>query len=237
MKDKAEPLAAHSRQPRSFVRRTGRVTRSQARALQEEWLKFGVPVDNPLMLNDIFGRSAPCFVEIGFGMGDSLADLAQRQPEHNFIGIEVHEAGIGRLLSLLSERAIGNVRVLRGDAVEALECCFSAASLAGVLVFFPDPWPKKRHHKRRLIQAPFVSLVASRLVQGGTFRLATDWAEYAQQMLTVIDDDGRWCNTAGAQQFLPNQFMQGHVTRPSTKFEKRGQRLGHEIYDLCFERL
>jgi len=165
-------------------------------------------------------------------MGDGLAELAEHCPEQDFIGIEVHEAGIGRLLSILGQRSITNLRILRGDAARLLEECFETASLAGVLLYFPDPWPKKRHHKRRLVQPVFVNRVALKLASGGQFKLATDWLEYAQQMLAVIEDQGQFRNLAG-----PGQFMATRFGRPKTKFEQRGERLGHEIFDLCFERL
>jgi tRNA (guanine-N7-)-methyltransferase len=218
--------------PRSYVRRAGRITRAQSRALDELWPVYGLVCAQPLDLKKIFGRTAPCLVEIGFGMGDSLAELAAQQPEHDFIGIEVHEAGIGRLMSMLAERSIDNVRNLRGDAALLMVECFEIASLAGVLLYFPDPWPKKRHHKRRLVQPGFVELVAEKLARGGQFRLATDWSEYAQQMLEVIETHEQLANVAGPGQFMPTQSA-----RSNTKFELRGQRLGHEIFDLCFERL
>ncbi len=218
--------------PRSYVKRAGRITRAQTRALDELWPEYGLAPDQPLALEKAFGRSAPCLVEIGFGMGNSLAELAVQQPQHDFIGIEVHEAGIGRLMSILAERSIDNVRILRGDAALLLKECFEIASLAAVLLYFPDPWPKKRHHKRRLVQPGFVELVAEKLISGGQFRLATDWSEYAQQMLEVIESQVQLTNIAG-----PGQFMPVQSARSNTKFELRGQRLGHEIFDLCFERL
>jgi len=218
--------------PRSYVRRAGRITRAQIRALDELWPDYGLNSANPLDLDNIFDRNAPRYVEIGFGMGDSLAALAEQQPEHDFIGIEVHEAGIGRLMSILAERSIDNVRILRGDAALLMRECFEVASLAGVLLYFPDPWPKKRHHKRRLVQPGFVKLVAEKLLRGGQFRLATDWSEYAQQMLEVIESQTQLVNIAGPGQFMPAQSARSH-----TKFELRGQHLGHEIFDLCFERL
>ncbi len=218
--------------PRSYVRRTGRVTNAQARALQNYWPLHGLQGDKPLNYKEIFNRSAPCNVEVGFGMGDSLALLAEQNPGLDFIGIEVHEAGIGRLLSMIEKRSITNLRILRGDASILLENCFSDASLAAVLVYFPDPWPKKRHHKRRLIQPAFINAVAGKLAGKGHFKLATDWADYALQMLSVIEIQGQFRNLAG-----PGQFMAGQHHRPDTKFELRGKRLGHEIYDLCFERV
>ena len=220
------------RAPRSFVRRRGRVTRGQARALRAGWPHYGLSSDKPLNFSDIFERSAPCYVEIGFGMGDALAALAEGHPEYDYIGIEVHEAGIGRLLSLIAGRSIGNLRILRGDAAQLLECCFENASLAGVLLFFPDPWPKKRHLKRRLVQPAFVEQVARRLAPGGRFQLATDWPDYARQMLEVIEAQGQFRNQAGA-----GRFMADRCGRPRTKFERRGERLGHDTFDLLFERL
>ena len=165
-------------------------------------------------------------------MGDVLLTLAERHPERDFLGVEVYEPGVGCLLRELASRRLTNVRVIREDAVEVLETCIADASLAGVLIYFPDPWPKKRHHKRRLIQPAFVSLVAAKLPDGGEFELATDWESYAGQMLEVIEANGCFGNTAGEGRFFADQGA-----RPVTKFERRGSALGHGVWDLRFVRV
>ncbi len=216
---------------RSFVRRAGRVTRAQARALEDLWPRYGVPGEGPLDLDHLFGRRTPRYLEIGFGMGDALATMAAEHQQRDYLGIEVHEAGIGRLLSLAGKARLANLRVVRGDAAEVLRHRLPDAALDAVLVFFPDPWPKKRHHKRRLIQAPFVDLLARRLKPGGLLQLATDWAPYAAQMLAVIEAHGAFTNLAG-----PGRCAAGPGERPETKFQRRGERLGHTIVDLAFRR-
>ena len=218
--------------PRTYVRRAGRVTRAQADALARHWDSFGAPASGPLDLEKLFPEPAPCFLEIGFGMGDALAGLAGSHPERNFLGVEVHEAGIGRLLHLAAAAGLRNLRIVRGDAVVLLRERLAPASLAGILVWFPDPWPKKRHHKRRLVQAPVVGLMARCLAPGGRLHLATDWAPYAGQMLEVVEAHGGFRNLAG-----PGRFAEGPGERPPTKFERRGERLGHDIFDLVFERI
>jgi tRNA (guanine-N7-)-methyltransferase len=195
------------------------------------WRVYGVEGVGPLHLPGLFGREAPCHLEIGFGMGDALAELAQAHPERNYLGVDVHEAGIGRLLHLLAERGLDNVRVARGDAVSLLRERIALRALDAVLVFFPDPWPKKRHHKRRLIQPPFVDLLASRLTAGGLLHLATDWAPYATWMLEAIEPSGCFVNEADSGHFAPDPGE-----RPTTRFERRGERLGHGIVDLRFRR-
>lgn len=227
--EQCEPDAR--REVRSFVRRTGRVTRAQARALEELWPRFGVDADARLDLDTLFERRAPRFLEIGFGMGDALAAQAAAFPQRDFLGVEVHEAGIGRLLALAEQAALSNLRVARGDAVVLLRERLGEAVLDGVLIYFPDPWPKKRHHKRRLIQAPFVALLASRLKPGGVLHLATDWAPYAEQMVHTVEADGRFRNLAGPGCHAPEPG-----DRPATRFEHRGQCLGHAIVDLRFVR-
>jgi len=217
---------------RSYVRRAGRVTRAQARALAELWPEFGVDGEGPLDLAALFGREAPRVLEIGFGMGDALAAMAAAHPERDYLAIDVHDAGVGRLLRLVHEAGLRNVRVAHGDAVPLLRERIAAGALDAVLIFFPDPWPKKRHHKRRLIQAPFVSLLAERLRGDGLLHLATDWAPYAEQMLEVVESDGRFQNLAG-----PHRHAADPGERPPTRFERRGARLGHAIADMRFRRL
>lgn len=207
------------------------MTRAQADALEGLWPRYGLDVEAPLDLETVFGRSSENVLEIGFGMGDSLLSQAAAQTEHNFLGVEVHEAGIGRVLSEISRLGISNIRVIRGDAAEMLERCFRDQALDAVLLFFPDPWPKKRHNKRRLVQPEFVSLVCAKLKLGGRFELATDWQDYAEHMLTVLEAEGRLENLAPG-----GGFSKRPPQRPVTKFERRGERLGHRIFDLRFVR-
>lgn len=219
------------RQVRSFVRREGRITASQQRALAELLPRFGVTADGVFDLDGIFGRRAPRTVEIGFGNGASLAQMAATAPEQDFLGIEVHRPGVGHLLLEIERRGLSNVRVLCADAVEILDRHIAPASLDRVLLFFPDPWPKKRHHKRRILQADFVALVHARLQPGGIFHMATDWQHYAEQMLEVMDAAPGFRNAAGRAGFAPKPDY-----RPETKFERRGLRLGHGVWDLAFVR-
>ena len=219
---------------RSFVMRTGRMTVGQTRALEELWPKYGVEFSaEPLSLDSLFGRAAPCTLEIGFGNGEHLAALAAAHPERDYFGIEVHRPGVGHLLLLASLNNLTNVRASSHDAVEVLREQIAEGSLDEVLVLFPDPWHKKRHHKRRLIQPPFVELVASRLRQGGVLRLATDWKEYALQMLEVLSAaETLFINLSPTGDWMPRP-----EERAPTRFEKRGARLGHGVWDLAFIRL
>ena len=223
----------HLRPIRSFVRREGRMTTAQRRALEELWPRFGLDSGGALLdLAASFGRTAPVIVEIGFGNGESLLATAVAQPEKNFIGVEVHRPGVGQLLMLLAERGIGNVRVVCDDAKEFLEQRVPDDSLDALQLFFPDPWPKVRHHKRRLVQAEFVQLVRRKLRIGGQFHMATDWQHYAEHMLTVMTEAQGFRNDAGAGQYAARPEH-----RPQTKFERRGQRLGHCVWDLVFQRV
>ncbi len=218
---------------RSFVMRAGRMTSGQARALEELWPRYGVeytPV--PLSLDALFTRQAPRTLEIGFGNGEHLAALALAHPDHDYFGIEVHRPGVGHLLMLAQTNNLANLRVSTHDAVEVLANQVPAASLDEVLVLFPDPWHKKRHHKRRLIQPLFIELAHSRLAPGGVLRLATDWEPYALQMLEVL---------TAAQPLFTNMsptadWMPRPDERAPTRFEKRGARLGHGVWDLAFRR-
>ncbi len=176
-----------------------------------------------------FGRAAPTVLEIGFGMGETTAAIAKAHPEHNYLAIEVHSPGVGSLLKQIDELGLGNVRIVQHDAVEVVQQMLAPGSLDGICIFFPDPWPKKRHHKRRLIQTPFVHLLATRLRPGATLHLATDWAEYAEQMLAVLTAEPLLENTADG--FAPRPEY-----RPLTKFEQRGTRLGHGVWDVMFRR-
>jgi len=226
------PDAPRRRAIRSFVVRAGRMTVAQERAWAELWPRFGLEsADAPLDLAAVFGREAPRTLEIGFGNGESLVALASEHPERDFLGIEVHRPGVGHLLLRIEELGLRNLRVICRDAVEVLERCIPEASLDEVLLYFPDPWPKKRHHKRRIVQPGFVALVASRLRPGGVFCMATDWEPYAEHMLAV----------AGACATLRNDSTEGDyvprpASRPVTRFERRGQRLGHGVWDLAFRR-
>jgi len=220
------------RKIRSFVRREGRLTTGQQRALQDLWPRFGLETTAALDLNTVFGRIAPRALEIGFGNGDVLVTMAANQPETDFIGIEVHRPGVGRLLRELEERALTNVRVIREDAVPVLEKCLADGCLDRLLLFFPDPWHKKRHHKRRIVQPAFLELLASKIKRGGILHMATDWENYAQNMLEVADHSAAFRNCAGNGNFSPRPDY-----RPVTKFEQRGQRLGHGVWDLLYERV
>lgn len=219
---------------RSFVMRAGRMTVGQMRALEELWPRYGVEFSRqPLLLDQVFGRVAPCTLEIGFGNGEHLVALATAHPERDYVGIEVHRPGVGHLLMLAAANDLSNVRASTHDAVEVLREQIAPESLDEVLVLFPDPWHKKRHHKRRLIQPPFVELVASRLRPGGVLKLATDWEEYALQMLEVLSAAGeRFANLSPAGDWMPRP-----EERAPTRFEKRGARLGHGVWDLAFRRI
>jgi tRNA (guanine-N7-)-methyltransferase len=215
---------------RSFVLRAGRVGSGQARALAELGPRFMLPYQPQLLdLDAVYGRVAPKLLEIGFGMGEGMADIASAHPENDYLGVEVHTPGVGALLKQIGERKLGNVRVIQHDAVEVLTCMIAPRSLSGVHIFFPDPWHKKRHNKRRLIQPPFVRLLAEHLQPGGYLHLATDWEDYAVQMLEVLSAEPTLANTA-------SDYAQRPDTRPLTKFEQRGLRLGHGVWDLLFRK-
>jgi tRNA (guanine-N7-)-methyltransferase len=218
----------YKRSIRSYVSRGGRMTARQQHALEHLWQRYGLTVESICNFNEMFKREAPTFMEIGFGMGSSLIELARKNPDHNYIGIEVHRPGIGLLLAEIEQWQISNVRVFCTDAFEILQSCIPDSSLNGVLLFFPDPWPKKRHHKRRIVQPSFVALVAQKLKSGGYFHLATDVKDYANHMLAVVSLNGKLSNAYGTNQFALTK------QRPLTKFEQRGQRLGHSIWDLVF---
>jgi len=210
--------------------RGGRITDAQQRALDTLWPKYGIEfAPLPLDLDAVFGRNAPVTVEIGFGNGENLAAVAAAHPARNYLGIEVHRPGVGHLLLDLEERVLANVRVICHDAVEVLAQQIAPHALDEVLILFPDPWPKKRHHKRRLLQAPFVELVADRLRSGGVLRFASDWRPYAEAALDVLSACPRLRNLAPDGTFIPRP-----ADRNPTRFEKRGQRLGHAVWDMAF---
>jgi tRNA (guanine-N7-)-methyltransferase len=214
------------------VLREGRLTEGQARAFDRLWPRYGIDfAGTPLDLPAVFGNGKPVWLEIGFGNGDALATLAARHPDRNFLGVEVHRPGVGRLLLRLETAGLSNVRVLRHDAVEVLRDGIPPGALAGVYLFFPDPWHKTRHHKRRIVQPGLVALAARALRPGGTFHAATDWEDYARHMLAVLGDSPDLENAAGPAQYAPRPD-----DRPLTHFEQRGQRLGHGVWDLLFRR-
>jgi len=217
---------------RSYVMRAGRITRAQRRALDELLPRFGLPFSaSSLDLDRVFRRIAPRVLEIGFGDGGTLTELATRSPETDFLGVEVHPPGIGRCLLGIEARGLLNVRLIAHDAVEVLQSQLAPSSLDEVLLYFPDPWPKKRHHKRRIVQPPFAALVASRLKPGGVFRLATDWEPYAEWMLDALNAEPALENTAAGRRFIERPDR-GH-----TRFENRGTRLGHKVFDLEYRRV
>lgn len=224
-----ETSAAH-RSVRSFVLRAGRMGTGQQRALAELGPRFVLPFQRqPLDAAAAFGRQAPLVLEIGFGMGAATAQIAQTRPDTNFLGVEVHTPGVGALLKRIGEDGLENLRIIQHDAVEVLEQMLAPGSLSGVHVFFPDPWHKKKHHKRRLIQPALVALLSSRLAPGGLLHCATDWQAYAEQMLEVLGAEPSLENTAEGYAERPDY-------RPLTKFEARGLKLGHGVWDLLFRK-
>lgn len=218
------------RQIRSFVRREGRMTPKQQQALEQLWPHYGIEWEN-ITLDKIAPDNMPVVLEIGFGMGGSLIEMAKKEPEKFFIGVEVYRPGIGHLLSAIKENQLENIRVCFGDAVDLLNQSIPDQFLDRVQIYFSDPWPKKRHHKRRLIQSPFVKLITQKLKKGGVLHSATDWENYAEQMLEVCTGNPDLVNLAGE-----GQFSERPKYRPLTKFEKRGARLGHGVWDLLFQK-
>ncbi|MGA1496284.1 MAG: tRNA (guanosine(46)-N7)-methyltransferase TrmB [Steroidobacteraceae bacterium] len=217
---------------RSFVQRAGRITEGQRRALAELWPRYGIEAgEEPIDLEAAFGRRAPVTLEIGFGDGESTVALAGQHPERNLLGIEVHPPGVGHCLLLAERAALSNLRVISQDAIEVLARRLPDACLDEVLLYFPDPWPKKRHHKRRIVQPEFLSLLARKLAPGGLFRLATDWAPYAEHMLEVMSASADFENLSPS-----GDWVERPSSRPITRFERRGGRLGHVVRDLAFRR-
>ncbi|NNL57266.1 MAG: tRNA (guanosine(46)-N7)-methyltransferase TrmB [Pseudomonadales bacterium] len=217
---------------RSFVIRSGRMTDAQRAALQQHMQRWALPLaQQPTDFAASFGNTHPLVLEIGFGMGDSLASMAAANPQQNFIGVEVHQAGVGRLLALVEKQQLQNVRVYCHDAVEVLSKNIAVASLDRVNIYFPDPWHKKRHHKRRLVQPSFLTLLHSRLKQGGLLHIATDWQAYAEHVLEIIEESTDFYNVATPAQFVAAK----DYGRPETKFERRGLKLGHGVWDMVFQ--
>lgn len=220
----------HRRGIRSFVCRTGRMTDGQQQAYAANWPRYGVAAEGGVLeFSSLFAQQAPVILEIGFGMGHSLAAMALANPQLNYLGVEVHRPGVGSLLAEVAQHNLTNIRLFHGDAVPFLLHRIPEHSLAGVQIFFPDPWHKTRHHKRRLIQPEFVSLLHRKLQTGGFVHLATDWQEYAIHMMRVLSADAGFSNRAG-----PGSYLAEAPWRPATKFERRGQALGHGVWDLYF---
>ncbi len=222
---------SNHRHIRSFVRRTGRVSPAQHRAVETLLPQFGITYEpKALNLELAFGRKAPKILEIGFGMGDSTAIIAQANPENDYLCLEVHTPGVGNLLKLIESNQIQNIRIIQHDAVEVLHDMVGDAELDGVHIFFPDPWHKARHNKRRLIQSPFIAALVQKIKAGGYIHVATDWQEYAEQVLQVLNDEAQLKNTVSDYAPRPDY-------RPLTKFEKRGLNLGHGVWDLVYTRI
>lgn len=220
------------RKIRSFVRREGRLTRGQQRGLEILWPQYGIEHDTGMLdLDQIFGRQAPRVLEIGFGNGASLAEQAKQHPEIDFLGIEVHRPGVGNLLQVIEAEGLTNIRLMQEDAVEILKDQIPLASLDKVQLFFPDPWHKKKHHKRRIVQLDFVAVLRQRLKLSGHFHMATDWQQYAEHMLEVMTAAEGFSNTSRTGDYVPRP-----ESRPLTKFEQRGHRLGHGVWDLIFQK-
>lgn len=216
---------------RSYVIRSGRLTASQRKAIDQHWANYVIAYDNAtLRLAEVLSDGPPLIVEIGFGMGDSLLQMTKDDPASNFIGIEVHRPGVGKLLHGIAQHRLTNLHIICHDAQEVLENCFDAGSMDKLLILFPDPWPKKRHHKRRLVQGEFIRLASSKLKTGGTIHLATDWQAYAEHMMEVLEGCDTLENASG------NTCYWQQPERPATRFERRGRSLGHGVWDLLFRK-
>lgn len=228
----SQSAAPHRRQVRSFVLRDGRISVAQREALDTLGPVYGLDHEQRLDADVAFGRQAPLLLEIGFGNGDSLVEQAAAMPDKNFIGIEVYRPGVGHCLMGIQRLGVENLRLYRADALEVLEHCIPEQALDSVQLYFPDPWPKSRHHKRRIVNPRFVALVASKLRPGGCFHAATDWEEYASQMLEVLNGCAQLRNASPE-----GAFVDGETLRPGTKFEQRGRRLGHGVWDILYRRV
>ena len=221
----------HPRRIRSFVKRAGRMTPGQQHALEHLWPAYGLePSHGMLDLSAVFGNHNPVIMEIGFGMGDSLITMAKTMPENNYLGIEVHQPGVGRLLNNAHSAGLANLKVFCADAIEVMAQCIPDHSLAGVQLFFPEPWHKKKHNKRRIVQAKFAQDIRQKLASAGTFHMATDWQPYAEHMLEIMEAAPGYHNQAGAGQYSPQPDF-----RPVTKFQKRGEGKGHGVWDLIYQ--
>jgi tRNA (guanine-N7-)-methyltransferase len=229
----AAASGVYVRKIQSFVKREGRLTKGQEKAIEKNWPIMGLTRQaGKLDVNQVFGREAPLVLEIGFGMGKSLVEMASNEPDKDFIGIEVHRPGIGACLADAEEKSVTNLRLYEHDAVEILANCIPDNSLSRLQLFFPDPWHKKRHHKRRIVQPEFVEKLRSKLAIGGVFHMATDWENYGEYMLEIMSVAPGYKNLSSTSDFVPRPEQ-----RPLTKFEQRGQRLGHGVWDLMFERV
>ena len=224
----------YHRKINSFVRREGRITKSQLQALSQLWCKYGITPagDNILHLDSLFSEPAPLVLEIGFGMGDSLFEAAKHNPDKNFIGVEVYSPGIGALLNKIDSAELKNIKLVQYDAVEFLRKYLPDNCIDKLALLFPDPWPKKKHHKRRIVQNNFVELLVNKLKPQGFFHFATDWSDYSEHVLSIMQDNPNFINIAG-----DNVYVQAALWRGETKFEKRGVKLGHEIFDLVFQKI
>lgn len=230
--EQAEQEGKYIRKVRSFVKREGRLTKGQAKALEDHWSTMGLNhVDGLLDYSSLFGNDNPVVLEIGFGMGKSLVEMAKNAPELNFIGVEVHRPGVGACIALAQEQGVENLKVYEHDAIEVLADCIPESSLTTVQLFFPDPWHKKKHHKRRIVSPEFVENIRQKLKVGGVFHMATDWENYAECMLEDMQSASGYNNLSDTNDYVPRPD-----SRPLTKFENRGQRLGHGVWDLQFER-
>jgi len=221
----------HHRPIRSFVKREGRMTRAQSQALEKLLPVYGVPDKTPVDFDRLFGRTAPRYLEIGFGMGTSLLVMAENHPENDYLGIEVHRPGVGKTLIELHQKALGNLKIINHDAIEILNGSIPEESLDGVYVFFPDPWQKKKHHKRRMVQDNFIHQIHRILKPGGVFHLVTDWEDYAHHIMDVMTRSDGFTNTTGKRKYA------SRGDRPETKYERRGRRLGHVVRDLVFNKV
>ncbi|MCI2284762.1 tRNA (guanosine(46)-N7)-methyltransferase TrmB [Colwellia sp. MSW7] len=231
--EEAEQEGKYIRKVRSFVKREGRLTKGQERALNEHWESMGLNHSDGLLdTGSLFGNDNPIVLEIGFGMGKSLVEMAKAAPELNFIGVEVHKPGVGACIALAAEQGVQNLKVFEHDAIEVLADCIPENSLTTVQLFFPDPWHKKKHHKRRIVQADFVEAIRQKLIVGGVFHMATDWENYAECMLEDMQTAQGYKNLSATNDYVPRPD-----SRPLTKFESRGHRLGHGVWDLQFSKL
>ncbi|MFC3095259.1 tRNA (guanosine(46)-N7)-methyltransferase TrmB [Alteromonas sediminis] len=227
----AEAAGVYISKVKSYVKREGRLTKAQERALDAYWPTMGIDYENKMLdLNTLFDKPGPVVFEIGFGMGKSLVEMAAAAPDTNFIGVEVHRPGVGACLADAGEKGLTNLKVFEHDAVEVLKHMIADNSLARLQLFFPDPWHKKRHHKRRIVQTEFADLVARKLQPGGHFHMATDWEPYAEYMIEVMNVNTHYQNAAPQGDYMPRPDY-----RPITKFETRGQKLGHGVWDIIYE--